>query len=51
MPAFVILILVPLTILAASVGMALTLGDPVWLVLGAVLAIATAMLLRGNSGR
>jgi hypothetical protein len=36
--------------IAGGVGMALTRSDPMWLVFGAVLAIATSYLARKNSG-
>ena len=34
-----------------GIGMATTFDDPMWLVAGAVLAIATGFFMRGNSGR
>ncbi|MGD9670060.1 MAG: hypothetical protein AB7U75_13520 [Hyphomicrobiaceae bacterium] len=43
-------IVLPLAIVAGGTGMALTRDDPVWLVFGAVLAIATSYLMRRNSG-
>ncbi|MCB1521546.1 MAG: hypothetical protein KDJ37_13350 [Hyphomicrobiaceae bacterium] len=45
------LVLLPLTIIAGGIGMATTFDDPMWLVAGAVLAIATGFFMRGNSGR
>jgi hypothetical protein len=43
-------VVLPLATIAGSVGMALTRSDPMWLVFGAVLAIATSYLARKNSG-
>lgn len=43
-------VVVPLAMIAAGVGMAMTRDDPMWLVFGAVLAIATSFLARRNSG-
>lgn len=44
------IVVVPLAMIAAGVGMAMTRDDPMWLVFGAVLAIATSFLARRNSG-
>lgn len=43
-------VVLPLAMIAGGVGMALTREDPMWLVFGAVLAIATSFLARRNSG-
>ncbi len=43
-------VVLPLAIIAGGVGMALTRSDPMWLVFGTVLSIATSYLARKNSG-
>jgi hypothetical protein len=43
-------VVLPLAIIAGGVGMALTRSDSMWLVFGAVLAIATSYLARKYSG-
>lgn len=44
-------VLLPLTLVAAGIGMALTRDEPMWLVFAAVLAIATSFMARRTSGR
>lgn len=43
-------VLLPLAMVATGVGMALTRGEPMWLVVGAVLAMATSFLARKDLG-
>jgi len=44
------LIVVPLAILAFGIGMALSLGDPLWLVYSALLAMAAGYITRRTFG-
>lgn len=43
-------VVLPLAMVATGIGLALTRDDPMWLVFGAVMAIATSFLARRISG-
>ncbi len=50
MNAIVAIVLIPLTVLAVAVYMAVNTDDPMWLVFGAVLAMAAGYIARRNLG-